>query len=113
MMRIKAGKKSLYNLVSQYTDLPPMNKTNFTKGHRARSYWLEWITKSNTWATALFSAGAGMIFLSITEKELGADGKEVSYVCHRQDAADLMERGMMEDHITTAERRKMGQRKEQ
>lgn len=83
-LRLKATKTSLYKLVSEYADLPPMNQTDFRKAHRCRSYWLHWGD-----CTAYFSTCGGGPYLSI---DYGVIRR-----MHKLTVADLRSRGMIEE----------------
>lgn len=105
MLRLKANKTSLYKLVAEYVaDLPPMRSgTEFIKYFRARSYALEWVTKDWNRARAFFSTCMGHPLLAI---EVLDDGHTVSREIHTLAVADLRERGMVEEFVAAAERRR-------
>lgn len=105
MLRLKATKTSLYKLVSGYETLPPMRRTTFTKASRQPDYWLEWASAGGLWCKAYLAAGLVRPLLSITRKEFG--GPEVSRVVYGLDMDELRRQGMVEEHITAAERRRM------
>ena len=44
MLRLKANKTSLYNLVATYKPLPGMRRVDFQKANGRPDYWLEWTT---------------------------------------------------------------------
>lgn len=44
MLRLKANKTSLYNLVATYKPLPGMRRVDFQKANGRPDYWLEWMT---------------------------------------------------------------------
>lgn len=44
MLRLKANKTSLYNLVATYKPLPGMRRVDFKKANGRPDYWLEWTT---------------------------------------------------------------------
>lgn len=105
MLRLKACKTSLYKLVEEYVkDLPPMRSgTNFVKYQRATAYAMEWVTEDWNRARAYFSTCMGRPLLAI---EVRDDGHMVSREVHTLAVADLRERGMVEEFITAAERRR-------
>lgn len=44
VLRLKANKTSLYNLVATYKPLPGMRRVDFQKANGRPDYWLEWTT---------------------------------------------------------------------
>lgn len=82
-LRLKATKTSLYKLVAEYADLPPMNQTDFRKAHRCRSYWLHWGD-----CTAYLTASCGCVMLTISGE---------NRTVYRPTLADLRARGMIEE----------------
>ena len=81
--RLKATKTSLYKLVAEYADLPPMKQTDFRKALRCRSYWLHWGD-----CTAYLSASCGCVILTISGE---------NRTVYRQTLAVLRARGMIEE----------------
>lgn len=108
MVRLKATKTSLYRLVAEYADnLPPMRSgTQFTKYPRTPDYALDWITPNWDKAHAFFSTCMGRPLLSIEIKD-GETGKTVSREVYNLDLQDLRDRGMVEQFVTAAERRRL------
>lgn len=104
MLRLKANKTSLYKLVSDYEKLPPMRRVTFTKAPCPPDYWLEWADAGGLWCKAYLAGGVGRALLAITRKEVG--GPEVSRVVYSLELKELRERGMVEEFITAAERRR-------
>jgi hypothetical protein len=104
MLRLKANKTSLYKLVAEYTDLPSPRRVEFIKAPRTPDYWLDWAT-GDGYAKAFFSTIMGRPLLSITVRD--DDGNPVSYIVHRPTVSDLRERGMIEEFVTAAERRRL------
>lgn len=82
-MRLKATKSSLYKLVGEHADLPPMHITTFKKAHRCRSYWLHWYE-----GTAYLTASCGCVLLTIN-----GENRRV----YRPTLAELLGRGMIEE----------------
>lgn len=108
MLRLKANKTALYKLVADYVDnLPPMRSgTEFIKYSRTPDYALNWITPEWDTAHAFFSACMGRPLLAIEIKD-GETGKTVSRTTHALTLRDLRERGMVEEFVTAAERRRI------
>lgn len=108
MLRLTANKTKLYTLVQRYVDnLPPMRSgTQFTKYPRKPDYALDWITTKWDTAHAFFSTCMGRPLLSIEIKD-GETGQTVSREVHNLDLQDLRERGMVEEFVTAAERRRL------
>ena len=108
MLRLKANKTALYKLVADYVDnLPPMRSgTEFIKYPRTPDYALNWITPEGDTAHAFFSACMGRPLLAIEIKD-GETGKTVSRTTHALTLRDLRERGMVEEFVTAAERRRI------
>ena len=107
MLRLKANKTALYKLVADYVDnLPPMRSgTEFIKYSRTPDYALNWITPEWNTANAFFSTCMGHSLLSIEIRD-GETGKTASRTTHALNLRDLRERGMVEEFITAAERRR-------
>ena len=108
MFRLKANKTSLYKLVGTYEALPTMRRVTITKAPRTPDWWLEWADGGGMWCKAFFSTCMGKPLLSIEKKEFG--GPQVSRVVYDLDAKDLLERGMVEEFTTAAERRQAERR---
>ena len=108
MLRLTANKTKLYTLVAHYVDnLPPMRSgTEFIKYPRRTDYALNWITKEWNTAHAFFSTCMGRPLLSIEIRD-GETGKTVSRTTHTLTIQDLRERGMVEEFVTAAERRRI------
>ena len=103
MLRLKANKTSLYKLVGEYEDLPPMRQVTITKAYRVPGWWLRWTDAAGLLCVAFFDTCMGQALLSIEKKEFC--GPQVSRVVHDLDAKGLLERGMVEKFTTAAERR--------
>lgn len=108
MLRLKATKTSLYKLVAEFVpNLPPMRRgTEFIKYPRTPDYALNWITPEWDTAHAFFSTCMGRPLLSIEIRD-GETGKTVSRTTHALNPQDLRERGMVEEFVTAAERRRI------
>ena len=104
MLRLKATKTKLYKLVREYEILPPMRRTTFAKAPGRTDYWMRWASDFGLWCEALFAAVGGKPKLIITKKEPG--GPEVSRMVYTLSINDLTDRGMTEEYITAAERRR-------
>lgn len=104
MLRLKANKTSLYRLVSDYENLPPMRRTRFTKAPRQPDYCLEWQDAGGLWCKAYIAAGLSRVVLSIEKKEFC--GPMVSRMVYGLTTEDLRARGMTEEYVTAAERRR-------
>lgn len=107
MLRLKANKTSLYKLVAAYVDnLPPMRRgTKFVKYPRRPDYALDWITPKWNTAHAFLSTcmGRPLLAIEITDEETG---KTVSRKVYSLNLKDLRERGMVEEFVPAAERRR-------
>lgn len=106
MLRLKATKTSLYRLVAAYVDnLPPMRSgTQFIKYPRRPDYAMDWITPEWDTGHAFFSTCMGHALLSIEIK--GGKTGTVSRKVYDLDPQDLRERGMVEEFVPAAERRR-------
>lgn len=104
MPRLKTTKTKLYKLVREYETMPPMCRTTFTKASRHPDYWLEWVGVTGLWCKAYFAAVGGKPKLVITKTEPW--GPEVSRMVYTLDAKDLRERGMVEEFVPAAARRR-------
>lgn len=78
MFRLKANKTSLYKLVGEFEDLPPMRRVTITKAYRTPDWWLKWTDADGLLCVAFFSTCMGKA---------------------------LLKRGMVEKFTTAAERR--------
>lgn len=65
MLRLKANKTSLYNLVATYKPLPGMRRVDFKKANGRPDYWLEWTTDDGH-TKAFLSSSLGHPILTIT-----------------------------------------------
>ena len=65
MLRLKANKTSLYNLVATYKPLPGMRRVDFQKANGRPDYWLEWTTDDGH-TKAFLSSSLGHPILTIT-----------------------------------------------
>ena len=108
MFRLKANKTSLYKLVGTYEALPPMRRVTITKAYRVPGWWLKWTDADGLLCMAFFSTCMGKPLLAIEKKEFC--GPQVSRVVHGLDEKDLLERGMVEEFTTAAERRRAERR---
>lgn len=108
MFRLKATKTSLYKLVGVYEDMPPMRQVTITKAYRTPDWWLKWTDVDGLLCVAFFSTCLGKPLLAIEKKEFC--GPQVSRVVHGLDTKDLLERGMVEEFATAAERRRAERR---
>ena len=104
MLRLKATKTRLYKLVSEYETLPLMGRTNFIKAYGRPEYKMYWTDADGLKCMVFFAAVGGKPKLVITKKEF--DGLEVSRVVYTLCINDLTDRGMTEEYITAAERRR-------
>ena len=108
MLRLKANKTALYKLVADYVDnLPPMRSgTEFIKYPRTPDYALNWIIPEWNTAHAFFSTCMGRPLLSIEIRD-GETGKTAGRTTYALTLRDLRERGMVEEFVTAAERRRI------
>lgn len=108
MLRLTANKTKLYTLVAHYVDnLPPMRSgTEFIKYPRTPDYALNWITPERNTAHAFFSTCMGRPLLAVEIRD-GETGKTVRRTTHTLTIQDLRERGMVEEFVTAAERRRI------
>ena len=67
MLRLKANKTSLYNLVATYKPLPGMRRVDFQKANGRPDYWLEWTTDDGH-TKAFLSSSLGHPILTITSR---------------------------------------------
>ena len=103
MLRLKANKTSLYNLVATYKPLPGMRRVDFQKANGRPDYWLEWTAGDGpTQAVSTFSMGCPI--LTITTHD--AAGGQLYHEAHRLSVEGLRERGMVEEVTTAMERRR-------
>ena len=107
MLRLTASKTKLYTLVQKYVDnLPPMRSgTQFTKYPRTHDYALEWATEREK-GRAFLSACMGRPLLKIDIDEKGT-GRLVWGAYKYIDLQGLRDRGMVEEYVTAAERRRI------
>ena len=103
MFRLKTNKTKLYQLVAEYEAMPPVRRVTFSKAYRRPDYRMKWTDKHGLRHEAYFAAVGGRGKLSITAFDDA--GTEVSRVVYTLDAKDLLERGMVEEFTTAAERR--------
>ena len=96
MMRLKATKTSLYNLVASHEPLPEMRKTNFIKAPRCRDWWLKWYDGDASFV-AFFAPCAGRVMLSIEKYSDGIDGTRISREVYYISLDELRVRGMIEE----------------
>lgn len=103
MLRLKANKTSLYNLVATYKPLPGMRRVDFQKANGRPDYWLEWTTDDGH-TKAFLSYSLGHPILTITTHD--AAGGQLYHEAHRLSVEGLRERGMVEEVTTAMERRR-------
>lgn len=96
-MRLKATKTSMYRLVGDYEDLPPMRRTTFTKAYRQPDFWLRWRDADGMACKAFLAAYAGRLVLSITKEQEYGDPE---YRAYTLSVGDLRKRGMIEEQPT-------------
>lgn len=101
MLRLKANKTSLYNLVATYKPLPGMRRVDFQKANGRPDYWLEWTTDDGH-TKAFLSSSMGHPILTITTHD--AAGGQLYHEAHRLSVESLRERGMVEEVTTAMER---------
>lgn len=80
MLRLKANKTSLYNLVATYKPLPGMRRVDFQKANGRPDYWLEWTTDDGH-TKAFLSSSLGHPILTITTHD--AAGGQLYHEAHR------------------------------
>ena len=94
MMRLKATKTSLYNLVASREYLPEMRETEFIKAPRCRDWWLKWYD-GDMICKAFLSACMGSALLTVEKHEwLGTTKSREVY---RIAINELRVRGMIEE----------------
>lgn len=103
VLRLKANKTSLYNLVATYKPLPGMRRVDFQKANGRPDYWLEWTTDDGH-TKAFLSSSLGHPILTITTHD--AAGGQLYHEAHRLSVEGLRERGMVEEVTTAMERRR-------
>lgn len=96
-MRLRATKTSMYKLVSEYAELPPVCETSFEKAYRQPSYYLRWRDVDDMPCKAMLAPCAGRPVLSITRERERA---ESAYETHALSIADLRQRGMISEDRT-------------
>lgn len=104
MLRLKATKTTLYQLVAEYTKLPEMRWVEFTKMPRHQDYFLKW-HQEDGFAAAFFAVGRSGPFLSVDVHDI--DGHQLSRTFHHLTIENLWERGMVENPLTADEKRQM------
>ena len=100
MLRLKANKTSLYNLVATYKPLPGMRRVDFQKANGRPDYW----TTDDGHTKAFLSSSLGCPILTITTHD--AAGGQLYHEAHRLSVEGLRERGMVEEAATAMERRR-------
>ena len=103
MLRLKANKTSLYNLVATYKPPAWYAPCGFQKANGRPDYWLEWTTDDGH-MKAFLSSSLGHPILTITTHD--AAGGELYHEAHRLSVEGLRERGMVEEVTTAMERRR-------
>lgn len=93
-MKLHATKTSMYKLVSDHAQLPPMGKTTFEKAYRQPAYYLRWRDADDMPCKAMLAACAGRPVLCITWERERA---ESAYEAHTLHIEDLRQRGMIEE----------------
>ena len=88
MLRLKANKTSLYNLVATYKPLPGMRRVDFQKANGRPDYWLEWTTDDGH-TKAFLSSSLGHPILTITTHD--AAGGQLYHEAHRLSVEGLRE----------------------
>ena len=68
MFRLKANKTSLYKLVGEFENLPPMRRVTITKAYRTPDWWLKWTDADGLLCVAFFSTCMGKPLLSIKKR---------------------------------------------
>lgn len=104
MLRLKTTKTKLYKLVKEYETLPPMCRMTFAKADRRPDYWMRWHNDFDLRCDVFIAAVGGKPKLVITKTEPG--GPQVSRMVYTLDIKELMERGMVEEFIPAAARRR-------
>ena len=77
-------------------------------GDLSPDWWLKWTDADGLLCVAFFATCMGKPLMAIEKKEFC--GPQVSRVVHELDAKDLMERGMVEEITTAAERQRAERR---
>lgn len=70
MFRLKANKTSLYKLVGEFEDLPPMRRVTITKAYRTPDWWLKWTDADGLLCVAFFSTCMGKALREITVRDM-------------------------------------------
>ena len=83
MLRLKANKTSLYNLVATYKPLPGMRRVDFQKANGRPDYWLEWTTDDGH-TKAFLSSSLGHPILTITTQDAAGMVEEVTTAMERR-----------------------------
>lgn len=107
MLRLCANKTKLYKLVAKFEPLPPMHRVTFIKAYRQPGYWLRWGDGNGMLCKAYLDTCAGRPLLSIEKEEFCGPAR--SRVVHGLSVDDLTRRGMVEEFVTAAERKKVGE----
>lgn len=94
MLRLKANKTSLYNLVAEFMPLPGIRRVDFTKAPRTPDYWLEWAT-GDGYAKAFLSSSLGHPILTITTHDVCKAGVYHAETKRRRNP----ETGVWEDYL--------------
>ena len=84
MFRLKANKTSLYKLVGEFEDLPPMRRVTITKAYRAPDWWLKWTDAEGMLCMAFFSTCLGKPLLAIDKKEFGGPCQRQSEIVRKR-----------------------------
>ena len=75
MFRLKANKTSLYKLVGEFEDLPPMRRVTITKAYRTPDWWLKWTDADGLLCVAFFSTCMGKALSVDGQANTTTDGK--------------------------------------
>lgn len=95
-MRLRANKRSLCRLVSEFEPLPSMRRVTYQKAERRREYFLRWADEEKlVIMEAHMAAGLTDAVLTVTATEVWG-GAEVSRRVRRLDVPELRQRGMIE-----------------
>lgn len=108
MLRLKATKTSLYKLVREYVVLPLMKRASFTKASRRPDYWLDWTDAGGLRWRAFLAVCAGRAKLILMREDYSGCLKSIAF--YTLEIKDLQARGMVEEFVTAAERRRAERR---
>lgn len=97
-MRLKATKTSLYMLVAEYEQLPPMKKTEFYKAFRSSDYTLKWHV-DGIFYSAFLAACLGTPKLTIEKRDFD---REIGRDVHTMTLPDLRARGIIDEQATVS-----------